>query len=165
MLGRGVGLIDLVERPLQFITLETDLARAVSHFVWCGQMRMACSLAFPDITYRSDYERRQTYRRLERYPVWGVFCEAVSLADLIDNFLATLESDQRLAGLARDCRDELDLLLVLADLCEDIGSSLAAREARYLHEQALALTWDQWSSEINGDVHLLLEEDEESEME
>lgn len=54
-------------------------------------------------------------------------------AERIDYFLAALEREGTTRQLARDCRDDLDLLLVLADWCQDAGLPRAATEARHLH--------------------------------
>jgi hypothetical protein len=66
-------------------------------------------------------------------PAWVEFSRAVSLAARIDSFLAVLEREGTTRHLARDCRDDLDVLLVLADWCQDNGLSQAAAEARHLH--------------------------------
>jgi len=50
----------------------------------------------------------------------------------LDDFLFTLEGDRRCRHLARDCRDDLALLNVLADWCEDHDRPVAAAEARHL---------------------------------
>jgi hypothetical protein len=72
--------------------------------------------------------RQQT----EALPEWEEFDRVMQLADRIDSFLAGLECRHPLA-LARDCRNELDLLGVLADWCDDAGLPHAAAEARHLH--------------------------------
>jgi hypothetical protein len=72
-------------------------------------------------------------------PSWRDFHDAVVLAERIDSFLGTLEGGGPAAPLARDCRADLDLLLVLADWCQDAGQTRAAAEARHLHGLACAV--------------------------
>ena len=50
----------------------------------------------------------------------------------LDDFLFTLEGDRNSGPLARDCREDLALLNVLADWCEDHDWPIAAAEARHL---------------------------------
>jgi hypothetical protein len=66
-------------------------------------------------------------------PSWEAFLEACELAERIDAFLATLEQGGPGGQVARECRDDLDLLPVLADWCDDNGLPLSAAEARHLH--------------------------------
>ena len=68
----------------------------------------------------------------DKPPLQGL-TEAVCLAERVDNFLATVEREGTTRQLARDCRDNLDLLTVLADWCEDASLPWTASEARHLH--------------------------------
>jgi hypothetical protein len=72
-------------------------------------------------------------------PAWAAFREACELAERIDSFLAAVGRGAQGAGLAVDCRECLDTLLVLADWCDDRGQPAAAAEARHLHALALSL--------------------------
>jgi hypothetical protein len=65
-------------------------------------------------------------------PDWGEFLYACETAERIDCFLACLERGPG-APLARDCRRDLELLLVLADWYDENGRPLAAAEARHLY--------------------------------
>jgi len=73
---------------------------------------------------------------LDECPAWVAFRDFVELAERIDTYLAVMETDRRTAALAQDCRGELDLLRVLADLCVDLDLPRAAADARHLHELA-----------------------------
>ena len=99
-----------------------------------GQFRWACKVAFLDELYTPE-ELWDDLSSLDPCPPWVEFHQAVALAERIDSYLAVMEADRRTAALASDCRTELDLLCVLADLCEDVGLPLAASEARHLHER------------------------------
>jgi hypothetical protein len=68
-----------------------------------------------------------------------LFREACELAERIDSFLAAVGRGAQGAGLAADCRECLDTLLVLADWCDDQGRPAAAAEARHLHALARSL--------------------------
>jgi hypothetical protein len=98
---------------------------------------MAVAMAECNHIYFPDHMRGDL-EYLQQFACVGVLVNAVYLADLIDNFAAVLETDPRTAAVARGCRDDLDTLLILADLCEDVGRPLAAAEARYLHRLAAA---------------------------
>jgi hypothetical protein len=76
---------------------------------------------------------------LDESPAWIAFHEACLVAERIDFFLASLEREGVTAQVARDCRADLDLLLVLADCCTDSGLPRSAAEARHLHRLACAL--------------------------
>jgi hypothetical protein len=76
---------------------------------------------------------------LEQWPGWSAFREACELAERIDCFLAAVGRGAQGAGLAADCRECLDTLLVLADWCDDQGRPAAAAEARHLHALASSL--------------------------
>jgi hypothetical protein len=69
----------------------------------------------------------------KHFPAWDAFREVCELAWRIDCFLAALSRDKILAALARDCRHDLSLLLVLADWAEENGLPASAAEARHLH--------------------------------
>jgi hypothetical protein len=87
-----------------------------------------------------DWEERLL--RLDECPAWVEFSRAVDLAARIDSFLAVLEREGTTRHLARDCRDDLDVLLVLADWCQDNGLPQAAAEARHLHGlAAIGRSW------------------------
>jgi hypothetical protein len=69
---------------------------------------------------------------LEDDPAWqqlNVICE---LADRVDNFLAVLEVGGEGGQVARACRDDLELLPVLADWHEEHGRPTVAAETRHL---------------------------------
>jgi hypothetical protein len=128
MLGRGVGLADLVER---------------CHFPSFPAGEEVCRLVRAglfDYAHRLQWLSNSECAHLNRHDAWLEFLGVVLLADEIDSFLAALEGDRRAAGLARACRDEVDLLLVLAELCEDHAMPRAAEEARYFH----ALADNEW---------------------
>ena len=72
-------------------------------------------------------------------PEWVEFGEALILAERIDSFLSVLGRGGPGAALARDCRENLDLLLVLADWCQDGGQVRAAAESTHLHELACSV--------------------------
>jgi hypothetical protein len=76
---------------------------------------------------------------LAECPAWVAFREVCDLAERIDSFLAAVGRGAQGAGLASDCRDCLDTLLVLADWCDDQGRPAAAAEARRLHALARGL--------------------------
>jgi hypothetical protein len=66
-------------------------------------------------------------------PLCQPYVEAWELAERIDAFLATLEGGGQERQLARDCRSNLDMLLVLADWCSENGRPRSAAEAYHLH--------------------------------
>ncbi len=76
---------------------------------------------------------------LEECPAWVAFREACELAEGIDCFLAAVGRGAQEAALAADCRACLDMLLVLADWCDDRGRPAAAAAARHLHALASTL--------------------------
>jgi hypothetical protein len=98
-----------------------------------GQFRRARKL----VAARDAYIPDHLWDLLEwvpECPTWAAFAGVVALAERIDSLLAALEPE---AGpLARDCRDDLDLLGVLADWCDDAGKARAAAEARHLRRLA-----------------------------
>jgi hypothetical protein len=124
MLGRGVGLADLVEG---WLPPSGEVAEAVCRFVRAGLFDCARRLQGLTPQERDGLKRRSG---------WFDFLEVVVLADQIDNFLATMEADRRAAGLAGECRGELDLLLILAEFCEDHAMPRAAEQARFFHALA-----------------------------
>jgi hypothetical protein len=157
MLGRGVGLVELVRRARERALAHDAVARwhrdehdwhhaaaqrcqeaaeevadEVCKLVLGGQFRWACNVAFPYDLYVS-MATWDDLGLLDECPAWRTFHEAVELAERIDTYLAVMETDGRTAALAQDCRRELDLLCVLADLCEDAELPRAADEARHLH--------------------------------
>jgi hypothetical protein len=69
---------------------------------------------------------------LEADPNWQEFHEVCELADRVDNFLAVLEQGDASGHLARDCRQNLELLLILSDWYEEQGRPAVAAEARHL---------------------------------
>jgi hypothetical protein len=70
---------------------------------------------------------------LNHFPAWRAFREACELAWRIDCFLAALSRDKLIAALARDCCQDLSVLLILADWAEENGRPASAAEARHLH--------------------------------
>ncbi len=93
---------------------------------------------------QGDYRRARKLtefgeRSLQECPAWAAFREACELAERIDSFLAAVGRGAQGAGLAADCRECLDTLLVLADWCDDQGRPAAAAEARRLHALARSL--------------------------
>lgn len=161
MLGPGVGLVDLVEAARDRALADDDIPRWHEEAGWddeqvdaclvalrviadeaCrlalgGQFRWAAKVALPHDLYIPQAFWDAVYL-LNQCPAWQGFIDAVELAGRIDTFLGVLESDRRTAPLAGDCRRELDLLGVLADLCEDVGLTRAAAEARNFHSLASA---------------------------
>jgi hypothetical protein len=65
-------------------------------------------------------------------PRWNSFLRSLEEVSRLGDFLSTLETDPRCRPLARDCRDDLSLLNVLADWCEDNERPVTAAEARHL---------------------------------
>jgi len=64
---------------------------------------------------------------------WSALSEACDLASRIDSFLAALSREKVAGALARDCRKDLSLLLVLADWSAENGRPAIAAEARHLY--------------------------------
>jgi hypothetical protein len=152
MLGAGTSLVDLVEAAreralaryhdyLDSWLEEDELAVTDKVCLLClgGQFAWARNVAYPHDLYIPE-EVWRTLAGTEECPIWAGIYEVVDLAERIDSFLATLESDRLTAPLARDCRADLDLLLVLGDWCMDRDRPLAAAEARHLHALACALS-------------------------
>jgi len=159
MLGRGVGLVGLVERARdralagdavfcwycerdypedvaeQCQRAALAIADEVCSLVLGGQFQLAWRFAVRSDVYLPT-RATQHLDVLDQCPAWVAFLDVVELAERIDSYLAVMETDRRTAALAQDCRGELDLLCVLADLCEDVGLPRAAAEARQLHEMA-----------------------------
>jgi hypothetical protein len=165
MLGRDVGLVTFVERArdralsrrhIQNWLIESngfspewadevrqtarDIADKVICLCWEGKFRSAVDYAagehfepvrVNELAWNAQY--------LFEVPSWLALPEAVRLAERIDSFLAVLERGDPGALLARDCRQELDLLCVLADWCQDAGQLQVAEEARHLHALACSL--------------------------
>jgi hypothetical protein len=169
MLGKGVGLVELVGKarkrelarrhiqdwifdekvvPLEIVELRTwadeccwaaaKIADEVMRLCLEGDYQRALKVCFltdayrvPDTGYYLDI--------LAKVPAWKAFHEAVTLAERIDSFLVVMECSGSSAPLARDCRHELDLLCVLADLCQDAGRLQVAEDARHLHALACSL--------------------------
>lgn len=161
MLGRGVGLVGLIERARERAvgrgaiaawhqderSLDGDgafdaqaaaeiVADEVCRLALGGQFALACDVAYPyDLFVPDDLWGALAW--LDECPGWISFRQIVEVAERIDSYLSVMQTDRRTAALAQDCRGELDLLRVLADLCEDVGLPRAAAEARHLHELAL----------------------------
>jgi hypothetical protein len=164
MLGRGVGLVELVERARdralgrdavfcwycdrpegnysedaaeQCQQAALAVADEVCSLALGGQFRLAARFAAcGDVYVYAPAAMAEHLAVLDQCPEWAAFVRAVELAERIDSYLAVMQADRRTAALAQDCRGELDLLGVLADLCEDAGLPRAAAEARQLHELA-----------------------------
>jgi hypothetical protein len=163
MLGNRVGLADLVESardrllgPGEYLVwMETRFYHWVpGTFNGLGQTTPKTPADIADEVVLLAREEQYGWARkvsvlhegdtLEQWPwdpepEWQEFHDAVVLAERIDGFLAVLERGGPGAPLARDCRHHLDLLLVLADWCQDAGQARAAAEARHLHALACAL--------------------------
>lgn len=88
-------------------------------------------LTHPVILFRDDWA--QDTAGFDSCPLWHAFRDAIDLADRIDSFLAVMSFHGPSPPLARDCADDLALLPVLADCCEDHGRHQSAQEARHLH--------------------------------
>ena len=165
MLGRSVGLVEFVEQAHDLTRLDvlglaeaTEAADAVIRYVLCGAFRRACFFVeYPEELFPDHMVLEISLRRWEN---WWAFAESVHLTGFLDDFLAVMESDSRTATLARECRDELDLLLVLADLCEDNAMPRAAEESRYLHTLLLSACRDLWATRINAALPPLQDEDD-----
>src|SRR5262245_37319820 len=163
MLGRGVGLVELIERARDRALAGDAIARwhreeydwepdsgddaqaaaqavadEVCSLALGGQFRWACHVAYPYDVY-VPMAMWDDLQLLDECPAWVAFHDVVALAERIDSFLAVTYADRRLAALAQDCRGELDLLGVLADLCDDLALPRAAEQARHLHELARRL--------------------------
>jgi hypothetical protein len=107
------------------------LAEEVIQLCLEGSYRQARRLADPN---RMEWDRPEdTVPQLADCPAWLGFQEVVTLAERIDSFLAVLEREGTTRQLARDSREDLDLLCVLSDWCQDNGMPQAAAEARHLH--------------------------------
>lgn len=140
MIGARLSLLGLVEAARDRALGDADfsdeniatlLAEEVCRLCLGGQFRWAWKVSSLSDTHVPE-EWRPYLGHLFANPQWVAFHEAVTLAERIDSFLATLERGA-LAPLARDCRDDLALLLVLGDCCQDSGLPHAAAEARQLH--------------------------------
>ncbi|MGL4553874.1 MAG: hypothetical protein ACRC33_22170 [Gemmataceae bacterium] len=95
-----------------------------------GQYQWAESTSRPDGRYTpEEWWDACRLHRLDQHPDWRPFHHAVRLAADLDTFLAVME--RHAPVLARACRDDLDLIGVLADWCEDAGLPHAAAETRY----------------------------------
>jgi hypothetical protein len=135
-----------------------SLAEEACRLCLCGQFAWAATLA-------SDlWDEESPWLGLSwlfECPYWLAFSEALHLAERIDSFLAVLESDRRTYGLARESRGDLDLLGVLADLCQDSGLSHAAAEGRHLHALACSLSQGVPLPDSDGEASEEDDEDEE----
>jgi hypothetical protein len=157
MLGLGVGLADLMERwrfPTRGFPIGLDAAEAACRFARAGLFGHARRL-------QGLLPSEERYV-LGLYAAWRDFLDVVFLADEIDSLLAVLEADRQAAGLARACRDELDLLLILAEFCEDHAMPRAAEQARFFHDLAES-AWRTWPGKPSDEIldQEEFEEDEE----
>jgi hypothetical protein len=161
MLGSRVGLADLVEAARDRLLAPGDYERwMIIRFyrwlpgcssVWDAEPKSASEIADDvlQLVHEDQFHWASKVSVLypteeagpwEGEPAWHEFRDVVMLAERIDSFLCTLERGGPGAPLARDCRHHLDLLLVLADWCQDAGQPRAAAEARHLHSLACALS-------------------------
>jgi hypothetical protein len=161
MLGKGVGLVQLIARARERALVGRQIEQWLIDVSQCepfqaDECRGMAGVIAEDVVRLAEQgqflsaERRATdagdvvvYAEetwsLDDTPAWDMFHEIVTLAERIDSFLAVVEQVQRDAPLARDCRHELDLLCVLADWCHDAGRAQVAEEARHLHALACSL--------------------------
>jgi hypothetical protein len=114
-----------------------EVARGVCSLCRSGQYRSADFMAFPDPDFVPE-EYWGSLELLDECPAWGEFREVVELVERIDCFLTVQENHGPSPQLARDCREDLNLLLVMVDYCLDQGRPLAAAEARHLHSLVCA---------------------------
>lgn len=70
---------------------------------------------------------------LADFAPWRDFADGCDLADRIDNFLAASRGGKTQTALVEACRHDLNLLLVLADWCDENKLPMTAAEARHLH--------------------------------
>jgi hypothetical protein len=101
---------------------------------WQGRYLRAYKITSPDWVSDSLALRDVlTAAPLEACPHWGAFVGACELAERIDSFLAAVARGKVAAALATDCRQDLGMLLVLADWCAEHDLPAAAAEARHLY--------------------------------
>jgi hypothetical protein len=83
----------------------------------------------------SDPSEAETFQTVKECEVGIVperaLCEVCDLVVRIDALLFSLEKPARALALA--CRDDLDLLPILADWCDDNGLPASSAELRHLH--------------------------------
>ncbi len=149
--------LDLPEESIE--RAVERLAEEVCRLCVCGWFESAATLSSGQWDEESPWLGLSW---LQECPYWAAISEILHLAARIDSFLAVLEADQRTYGLARECRGDLDLLGVLADLCQDSGQPNAASEARHLHALACSLAQ---GAPFPDPVCAASEEDEEDEEE
>ena len=89
--------------------------------------QLCCDLVLPEGEFVA-FDSLLLIRCLHRNSVYP-FLDDVSR---LDDFLFTLEGDRYSGPLARACREDLALLTILADWCEDHDRPVAAAEARHL---------------------------------
>ena len=141
-----VVFIPAVDWQAQAEQFVRDVAREAVVAASRGDYRRACKLAELNETYLpflpGDLRNQDILGPdlgIPAAPNWVSFREACELAERIDSFLAAVGRGAQGAGLAADCRECLDMLLVLADWCGDQGRPAAAAEARRLHALASSL--------------------------
>src|SRR5262245_29147144 len=125
MLGRGVGLVELVERARDEALAHGAIARwhrdergwdpeaaracqqaaqAVADEVCLlalgGQFRWACNVAYSYDVY-VPMAMWDQLAQIDECPAWIAFHGAVEFAERIDSFLAVMEADRRTAALAQ----------------------------------------------------------------
>jgi hypothetical protein len=111
-----------------------DLATAVVEAARQGDYFWARKHSEPDHATGIVYELfGETVQPMERCLDWQAFAEACKLAERLDSFLVAVARDKVAAALAADCRQDLRMLLVLADWCAEHDLPATAVEARYLY--------------------------------
>jgi hypothetical protein len=126
-------------------SVDTDIAGEVESLMreWADRLQVALSSgSFSGAWFASQKSLDAYYEGTGRpYPPGLFECcleirppieQVCELAERIDSFLKGLPRETPL-GLILDARNDLSLLLILADWCEDHGHPVAAQEARHLH--------------------------------
>jgi hypothetical protein len=140
------GLLSLVEgaattlpwavariRPTRWDKDVRELISKVCLECFGGQYGWAVNTSLPYDLYTPPDWWNACRHLLDDNQEWAIFHHAVRLAADLDTFLFVME--RHAPVLARHCREDLDLLGVLADWCEDAGLPHAAAETRYHAER------------------------------
>lgn len=80
----------------------------------------------------------------------AAFIDVCHLVADLDSFLAVMESHGPAMSLAQECRNNLGLLSVLEDWCQDLGLSSAVAEVRYWRKQVRALPRPELQRRLGG---------------
>jgi hypothetical protein len=153
MLPADVGLLELVEAAYERARRQDWPFPAIEEILW-----LCRSGLYRDAT-RAPRAQTDDYQVLLAHHPWTAFLEAVRLAAEIDGFLVILEAEPACRPLARECRERLGLLSVIADWCQDNARPHAATEALRLCGLAAALHQGYYSLDDHADEEL--DEDDE----